>query len=66
MSTWILVLNMHVVNAQASEHEKAQVIEIKGFSTKKDCEKADDAAGHVFMLKKGGLNSLVSECKKSD
>lgn len=66
MSAWVLVLNMHVMNPKPSDYEKSQVIEIKGFSTEKDCEKADEAATHVFMLKKGELNGLISECKRSN
>ena len=61
---WILVLNMHVMSAKDEASSKRQIIEIKGFSTKQDCEKAAEAAGEIFMLRDGEQNGLLTDCKK--
>lgn len=63
---WLLVLDLYMMGAKTESELKLQVIEIKGFSTQMDCEKAGDAAGELFSIRKGEHNGLRIECKRSN
>lgn len=64
MNTWMLILTLHS-NGTLKEMEKTtRSIEIGGFSTRADCEKAGDAAGEVFDLKDGKLQNMQIECSE--
>lgn len=65
MITWTLWIHLHVMNVGQGPEAKSQVIEIKGFSKRADCEKASDAAGEIFMLRDGAQNGLVMDCKRA-
>lgn len=62
MVEWVLILQLYAMGPKAEETVK--VIEIKGFSTERDCIRAADAAGEVHMLKDGDLNALAVDCRK--
>lgn len=53
------------MGADETQLEKSQVIEIKGFSSIADCEKAGQAASEVFMTGDSSRNGLVMDCKKA-
>lgn len=63
---WLLVLDLYIMGAKKEAELNRQTIEIKGFSTQKDCEKAGDAAGELFFIRKGEHNGLMIDCKKSN
>lgn len=65
---WTLALKLYVMNVEAGEEKtlSSQLVEIKGFSSQADCEKAGEAAGEVFMLREGPRNGLMIDCKKAD
>lgn len=63
---WLLVLDLYIMGAKTESELKLQTIEIKGFSTQKDCEKAGDAAGEIFFIRKGEQNGLMIDCKRSN
>ncbi|MBJ7546061.1 hypothetical protein JHC42_04240 [Pseudomonas sp. OA3] len=64
--SWALVLHLHSMEPIEAEQRNMQVIEIKGFSTKSDCEKAGEAAGKITLAKEGPLNGLIIECKREN
>jgi signal-transduction protein with cAMP-binding, CBS, and nucleotidyltransferase domain len=64
VSAWLLILTMYSGTTPEQVEKTAQVIEFKGFSSKADCEKAEEAATEIFMLSKGLPDMIQSECKK--
>jgi hypothetical protein len=63
---WLLILNLHAMNPREGAEPISKLIEVRGFSTEKDCEAAGQAAGEVSLAKEGPLNGLIIECKRLD
>lgn len=62
---WTLILKLYVMNVETEAERMTQVIEIKGFSSKSDCEKAGEAAGEIFTNRTGPRNGLMIDCKQA-
>lgn len=60
---WVLILHLHAMNPEEGRETISKQIEVSGFSTKRDCEAAGEAAGRVAMAKEGPLNGLTIECR---
>ena len=63
---WVLILHLHAMNPREEKEMLSREIEVKGFSTERDCETAGKAAGRVALEKEGPLNGLIIECKTAD